>query len=453
MSTVAVVGAGLTGLTAGLRLACAGYRQLLFERYPRPGGLVRVLTVGGERLEAFYHHLFTSDHDYVRLASELGLSGAIQWLPSRMGIWTAGRLWDFGTPQSLLRFRPLPPVAKLRFALSTLLLQHRSDPEPFEHVRASDWLRRHQGERAWQAVWRPLLVQKFGSQAEEVAMVWLWCKLRLRGTSRSRSGLGERLGYMQGSFDRLVTALETRLRNAGAGLELGEAVRRIERLEPSGGTTIATFGERRPRFRVHTRHARHDVDAVVVAAPVGEYLELAGSLLTPDERERLGQLQSTGALCTVLELDRSLTKYYWLNVADIEMPFGGLIEHTNLVPRERYGGRHVLYISNYMFTGDPLFSAPRATLLDRYLPALARINPRFDRSWVLDVHHFRAESAQPVVTCGYRDLIPGHRSSVPGLYLASMAQIYPEDRGQSYAVAHGEQVARCVIQDLNAASG
>ncbi len=65
MPMMAVVGAGLAGLTAALRLTEAGQRVKVFERYARPGGLARVLEVEGEPLEAFYHHLFTSD-DVVR---------------------------------------------------------------------------------------------------------------------------------------------------------------------------------------------------------------------------------------------------------------------------------------------------------------------------------------------------------------------------------------------------
>lgn len=127
-SKIAVVGAGLAGLTAALRLTEAGHRVKVFERYPRPGGLARVLEVEGEPLEAFYHHLFTSDTAYVALAKELQVDDLIEWLPSRMGIWTDGRLWDFGTPQSLLRFRPLSLLDKMRFAASTLLLQRSKDP-------------------------------------------------------------------------------------------------------------------------------------------------------------------------------------------------------------------------------------------------------------------------------------------------------------------------------------
>lgn len=433
---VTVVGAGLAGLTAALRLTQAGYRVHVFERYPRPGGLARVFRVGGEPLESFYHHLFTSDTAYVNLARELHLENRIEWLPSRMGIWTESRLWDFGTPASLLRFRPLSVLDKIRFAVSTLRLQFISRPEPFENVTAADWIRHHQGNRAWEKVWGPLFYQKFDSRAENVAMVWLWAKLRLRGRSRSRSGHGERLGYMRGSFACLVEALQEAVEREGGSVHLRDAVVRVERRENG--------------FRTLTRNGRHDSDLVLLAVPIPDYLDVAGHLLPETESSKLARLEATAAICTVLEMSHSLTPYYWLNIADPDMPFGGLIEHTNYVPRERYGGTHVLYISNYVLNDHPLLSASKDELLERYLPALQRINPSFRRSWVIRSHNFRADCAQPIVTPGYRRLIPDFRTPVPGMYLTSMAQIYPEDRGQNYAIAYGERVARILIDEAPA---
>jgi protoporphyrinogen oxidase len=434
MDDIAIVGAGLAGLTAGLRLSEAGYPVRLFERYPRPGGLARALEVGGEPLEAFYHHLFTTDTAYVALARELGLADAIEWLPSRMGIWAEGRLWDFGTPASLLRFGPMSLLDKLRFGLSTLWLQRQRDPAPFEAVTAADWIRAHQGERTWRSVWGPLLYQKFADDAERVAMVWLWRKISLRGGSRSRSGMGERLGYMCGSFIRLVEALARRIEAAGGSFHLSDEVRRLDR--DGDGFVLAT------------RHGEHRAARVLVAAPVPDHLAIAGHLLDPGERAGMAKLRATGAICTLLELERSLTPYYWLNIADPEMPFGGLIEHTNYIPATRYGGRALLYISNYLFTDHPLYGAPKGQVIDTYLPHLARVNPAFDRSWILASHHFRADYAQPVVTVGYRQAIPGMRSTVPGLYLCSMGQIFPEDRGQNYAVLYGDKVAKLMLEDL-----
>jgi protoporphyrinogen oxidase len=434
MENIAVVGAGLAGLTAALRLTEAGHRVKVFERYPRPGGLARVVEVEGEPLEAFYHHLFTSDTSYVALAKELGVADLIDWLPSRMGIWTEGRLWDFGTPQSLLRFQPLSLLDKARFAISTLLLQRSEDPTRFENVTASQWIRRHQGERVWQKVWGPLFHQKFAEDADKVAMVWLWGKLRLRGKSRSASGMGERLGYMRGSFAKFVEALEDRLEDGGTELFLSDPVQRIE----SGDDNLTVF----------TRNSFWTADRALVATPVPDYLEIAGHLLADDERRHLANLRATGAICTVLELEHSLTPYYWLNIADPTMPFGGLIEHTNYIPKERYGGRHILYISNYLFPDHPLFHAPKKEVIAAYLPALTRVNSTFDRSWIVKSHHFRAEYAQPVVPVGYRNRIPPIRQSVRGLYLCTMAQIFPEDRGQNYAVAYGEKAAKAVLEDI-----
>ncbi|MFV2071528.1 MAG: NAD(P)/FAD-dependent oxidoreductase [Thermoanaerobaculales bacterium] len=431
---IAVIGAGLAGLTAALRLAEAGLRVRVFERYPRPGGLARVLEIGGEPIEAFYHHIFTTDTAYVELAEELGLGHLIDWLPSRMGIWTDGRLWDFGTPVSLLRFRPLSLLDKIRFALSTLLLQRRHDPQRFENVTAAEWIRRHQGERTWRTVWGPLLYQKFAGDAERVAMVWLWGKLYLRGRSRSASGMGERLGYMRGSFAVLTEAIEKRLAERGVTLHLSDPVKRVD--SDGRGFTVSTQRDTWPAARV------------VVAAPVPDYLAVAGHLLQQEELRRLSDLRATGAICTILELRHSLIPFYWLNIADPEMPFGGLIEHTNYITPERYGGRRILYISNYLFPDHPLFRAPKKEVLAAYLPALARVNPAFDPSWIVASHHFRADYAQPVVTVGYRRHIPALRASAPGLYLCSMAQIFPEDRGQNYAIVYGNKVSDAVLQDI-----
>jgi protoporphyrinogen oxidase len=434
MNDIAIIGAGLAGLTAALRLTQAGYRVHLFERYPKPGGLARAREVGGEPREAFYHHIFTTDTDYIAFAEELGLADEIEWLPSKMGIWSDGRLWEFGTPVSLLRFAPMRLLDKIRFGLSTLWLQRQTEPAPYENVTAADWIRRHQGESTWDNVWGPLLWQKFADESENVAMVWLWRKISLRGRSRSKSGMGERLGYMRGSFIRLVEELVSRIESAGGSFHLTEAVSRVDSVD-SG-------------FSVITRKGVHHAARVLVAAPIPDHLAVAGELLRPDERTSLEQLRATGAICTILELSESLTPFYWLNIADSEMPFGGLIEHTNYIPSSRYDGRILLYISNYLFADNPLFSAPKSKVIEAYLPHLQRINPAFDPSWILASHHFRADYAQPVVTTGYRDRIPAMRTSVPGLYLCSMAQVFPEDRGQNYAVAYGEKVAKVMLEDL-----
>ncbi len=154
------------------------------------------------------------------------------------------------------------------------------------------------------------------------------------------------------------------------------------------------------------------------------------------------------ALCLVLELDRRFGRFYWTNVADRELPFVGLIEHTNFVEPERYDGRRFLYVANYLPRGHPLLDLGPDELLDAYSAGLRRVNPAFDRAWVRAAHVFKAPYAQPIVRVGYRERLAPHRTPLPGVWLANMGHVYPHDRGQNYSALLGESVADRVLAEL-----
>lgn len=433
---VAVVGGGLCGLVAADRLAGAGLPVVVYEKYPQAGGLVgtfRPADGAGEALECFYHHLFTSDVDYLDFAREHGLDGEIDWLPSKMGFWSQGRLWDFGTPAALLGFSPLGLLGRAELALSTLKLRGIRDYRTLEGETAEGWFRRNGYGKAFDVVWGPLLHQKYGARAKDVGAVWLWGKVALRTRSRDKTGLGERLGYMRGSFGRGIEAVTGRLLARGGELRAARPVRLLQR--DAGGFTVEARGE------------TEAFDLVLSTVAIPELLRLVPQL--PEETRRVWErVAYTHALCPVLELDRSITGYYWTNVADVEMPFGGVIEHTNYVPKERYGGRTVVYLSDYVLPEDPKWRMRDEELWAAYLPALARLAPALEKAAVLSRRVFRAEYAQPIVPPGYSAIRPPLRTPLRGLYSAAMAQIYPEDRGQNYAVKMGREAADGLLSDL-----
>ena len=148
----------------------------------------------------------------------------------------------------------------------------------------------------------------------------------------------------------------------------------------------------------------------------------------------------------LLEIDRPFGRFYWTNIADPELPFVGIVEHTNFVDAARYDGRRFLYLANYVEPGDPLLSLDADDLLDRYLPGLRRVRPDFGRDWVRERWLHREPAAQPIVTLGYRDRMPPLRTPADGLVLANTTQIYPEDRGTNYAVRLGEEAAAALAR-------
>ena len=191
---------------------------------------------------------------------------------------------------------------------------------------------------------------------------------------------------------------------------------------------------------------RAEADAVIACMPAHIFQKLAPQL-PQDYEEKLTGVRWQSAMCYVMALDRPLSSIYWLNISDDEIPFIAVIEHTNFIEPERYAGKHIVYLSNYLDPDHPLMGMELDEVERVYLPHLTKIYPEFSTDWITDRWLFKGPYAQPVVTIGYRERIPEHRTPIPGLYLATMSQIYPEDRGQNYSIKMGEKVANMAMED------
>ena len=434
---VGIIGGGVAGMAAAFRLVKDGHRVALYEASPYMGGLVRTFEVGGERLESFYHHIFSTDTTVVRLIEELGLGDRLTWRESQVGFYHGGKLYDFVTPLDLLRFTPVPLIDRVRMGLAALQLRRQKDWRRYESITAADWVRRYMGKGAYDAVWGPLLRGKFGDAHEELSMAWLWSKIHLRFASRKGGpGQQEQLGYLLGSFGVYLDELERRLRESDAAeVHTGSAVQEVL-VEDGRARGLVLAGGERVEF-----------DAVIACMPAQVFAKLAPQL--PDDyAQKLTGVRWQWALCYIMALKQPLSDIYWLNISDDEIPFLAAIEHTNFIEPERYGGLHIVYLSNYLRPDHPYFGMEIDEIEREYLPHLTKINPAFSPDWIVDRWLFKGPYAQPIVTTGYRETIPDHRTPIPGLYLATMSQIYPQDRGQNYSIAMGEKVALLAVEDF-----
>jgi protoporphyrinogen oxidase len=432
---VAVIGAGVCGLVAGHRIAAAGHAVDVYERWPGLGGQAATIDVGGGHLlERYYHHLFTTDRHIARLYKELGMPDELEWRPSSVAMFAHGRQWPFTSPLDLLRFGPLPPFDRVRMGAAVVALQRlANDRAPYERVTARAWIERYMGRAAWREVWGPMLRGKFGARADDIAMVWIWNKLRLR---RGEDAREEKLGYPRDSFEPLFTALRAEIEAHGGRVLIDcPAVRIAPDLEVTFGAPGSFRAGHDPRQFEPAGSERYD--RVLATVPNDVFAQLTGLPEPP--------IEYFAALCLLLELDRPFSDYYWTNVADRELPFVGLIEHTNFVEPSRYGGRRFLYVANYLEHGHELLSLDADAVLERYLPGLRKVNPAFDPSWVRAKWLHREPAAQPIVTVGYHERIPPLRTPTPGLVLANTTQVYPEDRGTNYAVRLGNDAAEALL--------
>ncbi len=423
---IAVLGGGPLGLTAAYRLVRRGAAVTVIEKEGELGGLAAGFPIGdaGVYLEKFYHHLFRSDKDIQELLTELGLGEKLLWLTQFTGTLYKGKTYStFGGVGDVLRFTPISLLSRLRLGAASAYLKAEPDYRRLRKSTAQQWIKRWMGQEAYDVVFGPLLESKFGSTyAAQVAAPWFWARIHYRSFQ---------LGYLKGGFQQLYNRLGEEIGKAGGEIRLGTAVTRIA---PQADG----------RLLVETAAGPETYDRVVSTLPTRLFLKLTEGL-PADYRKRYDWGNALGAHCAILALNRPLLDgTYWLNINDPGFPFLAAVEHTNMMPTSDYGGRHLLYLGNYLPMDHRYFRQSDAETVAEFLPHLQKLNPAFDASWVTEQWVFKAPYAQPVVTRDYPAHIPPLPTPIPNLYLGNMFQVYPQDRGQNYSVRLANKLAALI---------
>lgn len=438
---IAIIGGGFTGLTAAHELLKSGARVTVFESDRELGGMAGGFPVeGGQRLERFYHHWFSHDRYLFDLVRELSLDDQIVHRPTRTGMYYAQSFFKLSSPFDLLKFTALSLVDRIRLGSVVLRARAIKDWMQLEGLTAREWLIQMCGEKVYSVVWDPLITGKFGPYANEVSAVWFWKKIVLRGGSRSSDGR-ELLAYYKGGFAALADALGEHVRNAGADLRLST---------PATGLVV----EAGRVSAVETRTGRVPVDAVLATPALPIIADLLEPHVPQTFTDGLRRVRYLANVCLILELDRSLSETYWLNVADPSFPFVGIIEHTNFEPASSYGGKHIVYLSKYLPAQDRLYQMASDELLDFSVPHIQRMFPEFQRDWIVGHHVWRENHAQPIMERHYSKIMPKRATPLGNLFISTMAQVYPEDRGTNYAIREGRAAASEMLGrlDLRAAA-
>lgn len=430
---VIVVGGGFTGLAAAYELVKSGVQVDLYEKDRELGGLAGSFDVDGVSLEKFYHHWFTNDQWIQQLVLELEKEDEIIMRPTKTGMYYANSFYRLSTPIDLLRFKALSLVDRIRLGLLALKARRVKDWRELEGLTAEEWLVNLGGRNVYEVVWKPLIDNKFGPYAADVSAVWIWNKLKLRGGSRGKGG-AEFLAYYRGGFSALAGAIVDSLEKNGAVIHRECPVKSIEVEHGRVAGVKVENGE------------VHCADHVLATVHYPQYLSLIDKHVSQTYKDSLLDVDYLANVCLVLFLDRSLSDLYWINVNDTSFPYVGVIEHTNFEPPETYGGKHVVYLSRYLPHTEKLYQMTPQEVLEFSIPHIVKMFPDFKKEWILDFRVWNERFSQPVIDQGYSQKIPSFQTPVKGLYLSSMAQIYPEDRGTNYAVREGREAGRKIVK-------
>ena len=430
-----IVGGGFTGLVIAYELQKRGINTIVLEAENEIGGLAGAFNINNTKLDKFYHHWFTNDVVIKDLISELNLSHLLELNATNTGIYFNSGFFKLSTPLDLLKFSPLNIIDRIRLGILTLRARSIKNWEELESLTAKEWLIKLGGENVYKVVWEPLLKGKFGIYSEQISAVWFWNKLKLRGGSRGKNG-EEQLVYFKGSFSVLGEKLKDRIEELGGIVSTNSKVVKILKNETSWVTILENEKEIKSQNVVNT------LAFPLIANMVKDWFK-------PALLNKLNSIKYIGNICLILELEKSLSKTYWLNVNEKDFPFVGVIEHTNFEKPETYGGSHIIYLSKYLPTDDILYKMSKDEFLEYSIKYLKKMFKDFDESLIKNSFLWKAEYSQPVVENFYSKKLINENELEEGFFICTMAQIYPEDRGTNYAIREGQKFAQKIISQMN----
>jgi len=429
MKKIAILGAGIGGMAAAYDLVRSGHQVVIYEASDAVGGLASGFKEPHWEwsVEKYYHHWFQTDRHILELIEELGWSEKVLFPRPYTVLYYRDKFYPFDSILSALLFPGLGwGINKLRFGLVGLYLRLTGNWRPLERTTVDVWMRKWAGDRVYELMWKPLMVGKFGERyARQVNMSWMWARLKARTT---------RLGTFEGGFQAFADDFAQRLVELGVSLNHSDPVEKITSL-PSGKLIISA------------RSGEEQFDQCLVTTSPALLACLAPTL-PPDYLQGLLDLKSMGAVVMVLALKQRLSEqgYYWFNLPKAAgFPFLALVEHTNFVSEQHFGGDHIVYAGDYLEPDHEYFKLSKDELLQRFLPAFSGINPAFTPDWVRDSWLFRTAYAQPVPLVSHSRNIPAIQTPIANLFFASMSQVYPWDRGTNFAVEIGRRAARLML--------
>ena len=427
---IAIIGAGFGGMAAAYDLAKAGHKVTIYEAAETVGGLASGFKEPHWDwwVEKYYHHWFASDRHMLGLIRELGWEDKVLFPRPYTVMYHEGKFYPFDSILKAILFPGLGwGMDKIRFGLVGLYLRLTNNWRPLEQSTVDAWMRKWAGDKVYEPMWEPLVVGKFGERYyKQVTMAWMWARLKARTT---------RLGTFEGGFQNFANLFADRLKEIGVEIRLQTPVTLIE--QETGTDRVSVRSEVTEAY-----------DKVLVTLSPEAMSRLVPSL--PEKYlSGLRSMKSMGAVVMVLALKHQLSEegYYWYNLPkSAGYPFLALVEHTNYVGAEHFGGDHIVYMGDYLEPEHEFFRLSQEELLERFLPALKKFNPRFEWDWVKKSWLFRTAYAQPVPLVNHSQNIPDIKTPVEGVYFASMSQVYPWDRGTNFAVEIGRRAARVMVE-------
>jgi protoporphyrinogen oxidase len=372
----AVLGAGLTGLTAAYVLHRNGAPVQVFEADCVPGGASRTVRYDGFRFDLGGHRFYTKNQRVLDLVREL-LGDELITVDRVSRIYLEGKFVDY--PLSFFSaLAGLGATRSLAVAGSYVaqkirgipLIHHRRDEEhTFEQ-----WVVNRFGRRLYEIYFKPYSEKVWGVPCSELGADFAAQRIKgmsFRAALRSMllpaknapATLASRFIYPRLGFGRIPEQMAAAL-PVGA-LHLNSPVLRVEH---DGRRVTAAI------CRSDAREARFKAANFISTIPVSDFVHALSPAPPPVVLEAADGLRYRALVIAFLTLDREqVTPDHWIYFSSADVFFGRMHEPKNWSPAMAPAGRTGLVVELFCFETDPVWTEPEEALLKRVAKRLAEL--------------------------------------------------------------------------------
>lgn len=422
----AVVGGGFLGITLALRLRQAGHQVTLIESAPEFGGLAAPWQIGDITWDKHYHVTLMSDLRTRALLEECGLESDMQWVETRTGFFTGGKLYSMSNTLEFLKFPPLRLIDKFRLGATIFYASKIKSPEKLEKINVCDWLRRLSGRNTFEKIWRPLLRAKLGPNYDRVSASFIWAIIARMYAARNSGLKKEMFGYLPGGYARFLDALGALLESEGVRLEAGTPVRSIT-ADPKTGKQLI--------------NGEWSFDQVAVTLPARPALDICGEQLGTAELAQHQAIEYQGIICASAILRKPVAGYYVTNITD-PAPFTAVIEMTALVDPQHLDGNHLIYLPKYVPRDDEEnFAKSDGEIRAEFTAALLKMYPHLAAEDITAFKISRARDVLALATENYSQNLPPITTQAGNLHLVNSSHIVNGTLNINETIQLAEQAA------------
>jgi squalene-associated FAD-dependent desaturase len=439
---VVVVGGGLAGITAALRLADAGRSVTLVETRPRLGGAAFSFRRGELSIDNGQHVFLRCCTAYRDLLVRLGVADQVN-LQRRLDIpilradgqrarlrRTAGVPAPLHLSASLATFGLLSWRDRLKVGRGALALRLLNPANPaLDEQTLGDFLRRHgQNDAIIDALWGIVATATLNLDPDEASLA---LAAKVFRTGMLDHAPAADVGYAARPLGDLHSnAALTALEAAGVEVLLNH---RATHIQP-GCVTATGRGDIERQWKT---------DAVVLATAHREAFAAAPELAQTPVAPAAG-LGATPILNVHIVYDRRVTDLPF--AAAVNSPVQWLFDRTDTsgLARTHPNGQ---YLAITVSAADGVIDESAPVLTERYLAELARLLPAAARANVIDAFVTRERRATFRQAAGSGALRPSARSGLAGVWLAGAwtATGWPDT--MESAVRSGEAAAEAVLTE------